>query len=50
MQKEANQMLTLEMIGLLGGSLALLTCAMVLSQFRRRGLTALRTTDPTATT
>ncbi len=43
-------MLTLEMIGILGVSLALVTCAMVLSQLRRRRLTTLRATDPTATT
>jgi hypothetical protein len=43
-------MLTLEMIAMLGASLALVTSVMVLSLIRRQRLTTLRTTDPTATT
>lgn len=43
-------MLTLEMIAILGASLALVTCVIVLTQIRRWRLTTLRTTDPTATT
>jgi len=42
-------MLSLEMIGILGVSLALVTYAMVLTQLRRWRLATLRGTDQTAT-
>jgi len=47
--KEVIEMLSLEMIGILGVSLALVTYAMVLTQLRRWRLATLRGTDQTAT-